>query len=45
MLPPRELAEKPEAVREVLADGAARASAVARATIAEVYERMGLAPR
>ena len=41
----RELAEKPEVVREVLADGAARASAVARATIAEVYERMGLAPR
>ena len=39
----RELAEKPEAVREVLADGAARASAVARETIAEVYERMGLA--
>ena len=41
----RELAEKPETVREVLADGAARATAVARATIAEVYERMGLAPR
>ena len=41
----RELAEKPEVVREVLADGAARASAVARATIAEVYERMGLASR
>ena len=41
----RELAEKPEIVREVLADGAARASVVARATIAEVYERMGLAPR
>ncbi|MCI0816130.1 MAG: tryptophan--tRNA ligase [Chloroflexi bacterium] len=39
----RELAEKPETVREVLADGAARASAVARETIAEVYERMGLA--
>ena len=39
----RELAEKPEAVREVLADGAARASAVARETIAEGYERMGLA--
>lgn len=41
----RELAEKPETVREVLADGAARASAVARATIAEVYERMGLTAR
>ncbi len=41
----RELAEKPDTVREVLADGAARATTVARATIAEVYERMGLAPR
>lgn len=41
----RELAEKPDTVREVLADGAARASAVARATIAEVYERMGLSAR
>ena len=41
----RELAAKPDTVREVLADGAARATAVARATIAEVYERMGLAPR
>ncbi len=40
----RELAEKPEKVREVLADGAERATAIARATIAEVYERMGLAP-
>ena len=39
----RELAEKPEAVREVLALGAERASRIARATIAEVYERVGLA--
>ena len=41
----RQLAEKPDVVREVLADGAARATTVARATIAEVYERVGLAPR
>ena len=41
----RELAERPDAVREVLAHGAERATAVARHTIAEVYERMGLAAR
>ncbi len=38
----RELAERPDRVREALAEGARRASAVARETVAEVYERMGL---
>ncbi len=38
----REFAERPERVREVLAEGARRASGVARETVAEVYERMGL---
>ena len=38
----RELAERPDAVRDVLAHGAERATAVARQTIAEVYERVGL---
>ena len=39
----RELAERPSTVSEVLADGAERARVIARATIDEVYERMGLA--
>jgi len=38
----RELAEKPDVVNEVLTTGAERASTIARATIKEVYERMGL---
>ncbi|MEE8517846.1 MAG: tryptophan--tRNA ligase [Dehalococcoidia bacterium] len=38
----RELADKPKFVDEVLAAGAERASVIARATIDEVYERMGL---
>jgi tryptophanyl-tRNA synthetase len=38
----RELAENPDRVREVLAYGASRARAVAEATLAEVYHRMGL---
>ena len=38
----REIAEHPERVREVLAAGAERASAIARETLAEVYEKMGL---
>ena len=38
----RELAEKPKFVEEVLAAGAERAGIIARATIDEVYERMGL---
>jgi tryptophanyl-tRNA synthetase len=38
----REIAENPDRVREVLAYGAARARAVAEATLAEVYHRMGL---
>jgi tryptophanyl-tRNA synthetase len=38
----REFAGKPGAVAEVLAHGADRAHAIASATIAEVYERMGL---
>ncbi|MGQ9676701.1 MAG: tryptophan--tRNA ligase [Chloroflexota bacterium] len=37
-----ELAARPELVREVLADGAARARALARPTIQEVKEKMGL---
>ena len=38
----RELAESPGRVGEILAAGAERARAVASATVAEVYERMGL---
>ncbi|MEK9659180.1 MAG: tryptophan--tRNA ligase [Chloroflexota bacterium] len=38
----QELAENPDRVREVLSYGAARAKAVAEATLAEVYHRMGL---
>ncbi len=38
----RELAESPGRVREILAAGSERARAVASATVAEVYERMGL---
>ncbi len=38
----RELAEKPDLVREALAEGARRASVVAAATVEEVYQRMGL---
>lgn len=38
----RELAEQPGRVQEILAAGAARARGVARDTIAEVRERMGL---
>ena len=39
-----ELAATPEAVREILADGAARARAIAREVLREVQERMGLPP-
>ena len=39
----RELAAKPGYVDDVMASGAARATAVARETIREVYEKMGLA--
>ena len=38
----RQLAEKPEYLREVVEDGARRASVIARATLEEVRERMGL---
>ena len=38
----RELAERPEYLREVVEDGARRASVIARATLEEVRERMGL---
>lgn len=38
----RELAASPGRVREILAAGSERARAVASATVAEVYERMGL---
>ena len=38
----RELAEKPDVVREVLAEGGKKARAIAQETIAEVYEKMGL---
>lgn len=37
-----ELAAKPEYVRDVLADGAARARVIAKDVLAEVQERMGL---
>ena len=38
----RELAEKPDWVREVLAEGGKKARAIAQETIAEVYDKMGL---
>ena len=38
----RELAGNPNYIREVLADGATRASVIARETLAEVKEKMGL---
>jgi tryptophanyl-tRNA synthetase len=38
-------AARPEYVKEVLADGAARASKIARKTLTEVKEKMGLLPR
>ncbi len=38
----RELVARPNYLREVLEDGAARARAIARDTLAEVQERMGL---
>jgi len=37
-----ELAGKPQYIKEVLADGAARARVIARETIREVKENMGL---
>ena len=39
----REYQERPDYVRDVLADGAKRARAIARDTIEEVYQKMGLA--
>lgn len=39
----RELEQRPDFVREVLAEGGKQARAIAQETIAEVYERMGLA--
>ena len=38
----RELADKPEYVDEVLRDGARRAQAIARETLGEVREKMGI---
>ena len=38
----RELEERPDYVKEVLAEGGKKARAIARETIAEVYEKMGL---
>ena len=38
----RELEEQPKFVKEVLLEGGKRARAIARETIAEVYDRMGL---
>jgi hypothetical protein len=38
-------AAKPKYVTEVLADGAKRAKVIARKTLAEVKEKMGLLPR
>ena len=38
----RELEANPAIVREILADGASKAQAIARETLAEVKERMGL---
>ena len=40
----RELREHPDQVNEMLAEGASRARVIARATLAEAYERMGLEP-
>ena len=40
----RELRENPDRVHEMLADGAVRARAIARTTLAEAYELMGLEP-
>ena len=40
-----ELATRPEYVRDVLAEGAQRARAIARETIREVKDRMGLIPK
>ena len=37
-----ELAAKPEYIKEVLADGAARARVIARETMQEVSHKMGL---
>ena len=39
----REYQQRPDYVRDVLADGAKRARAIARQTIEEVYQKMGLA--
>ena len=39
----REYQQRPDYVRDVLADGANRARAIARDTIEEVYQKMGLA--
>jgi tryptophanyl-tRNA synthetase len=40
----RELREHPDRVHDMLAEGASRARVIARATLAEAYERMGLEP-
>ena len=40
----RSLRENPDRVHEMLADGAGRSRAIARTTLAEAYERMGLEP-
>ena len=40
----RELRENPDRVNEMLAEGASRARVIARATLADAYERMGLEP-
>jgi tryptophanyl-tRNA synthetase len=37
-----EIAAKPDYVKEVLADGASRASVIAKETMREVKEKMGL---
>jgi tryptophanyl-tRNA synthetase len=39
----RELQQRPDYLRDILADGATRARAIAHTTIEEVYEKMGLA--
>jgi tryptophanyl-tRNA synthetase len=38
----RELREHPDRVHEILADGASRARVIARVTLEQAYERMGL---
>jgi tryptophanyl-tRNA synthetase len=38
----RELREHPDRVHEILADGATRARVIARVTLEQAYERMGL---